>query len=122
VAGDSLILKATLGTPTAPQNYVRVRLTASTVVVETTVNGGGAFTAQGTLSSANANFANADVLTAQVDAAGLVSVWRTRGTTTVFAGSVQLPSVALWTTGGGRIGMSLPGSTRVDNFSGGTLP
>jgi hypothetical protein len=41
---------------------------------------------------------------------------------TVFAGSVQLPNVALWTTGGGRIGISLANGNRVDNFSGGTLP
>jgi len=124
VPGDSLILKATVGTgtATAPQNYVRVRLTAASVVVETTVNGGATFTAQGTLSSANANFASGDTLTAQVDAAGLVSVWRTRGTTTVFAGAVQLPSVALWTTGGGRIGMSLANLNRVSAFGGGTLP
>ena len=122
LAGDTLILKATLGTAIAPQNYIRVRLTANTVVVETTVNGGGGFTNQGMLYSANADFATGDVLTAQVDAAGLVSVWRTRGTATVFAGSIQLPNDPLWTTGGGRIGMSLPGGTRVDNFSGGTLP
>jgi uncharacterized repeat protein (TIGR01451 family) len=122
LAGDSLILKATLGTATAPQNYVRVRLTASTVVVETTVNGGGNFPNAGTLNNANSTFLNGDVLTAQVDATGLVSVWRTRVATTVFVGSVPLPSSALWTTGGGRIGMSLPNGARVDNFSGGTLP
>jgi len=123
VADDSLILKATAGTATAPQSYVRVRLTSNSVVVETTVNSGGTFTPQGTpLTSANANLAAGDRLTAQVDAAGLVSVWRTRGTTTVYAGSVQLPNVALWTTGGGRIGMSLANGNRVDDFSGGTLP
>ena len=99
-----------------------MRLTASTVVVETTVNGGSNLPNAGTpLANANSTFANGDVLTAQVDATGLASVWRTRLATTVFVGSVQLPNDALWTTGGGRIGMSLPNGARVDNFSGGSL-
>lgn len=120
--GDSLILKATGGTATTPVNYARVRLTASTVVIETTTNSGGAFASAGTLNNANSTFANGDVLTAQVDAGGLVSVWRTRGATTVLVGSIQLPNNALWNTGGGRIGISLPTGARVDNFSGGTVP
>lgn len=103
-------------------NYARVRLTASTVVIETTTNSGGAFASAGTLNNANSTFANGDVLTAQVDAGGLVSVWRTRGATTVLVGSIQLPNNALWNTGGGRIGISLPTGARVDNFSGGTVP
>jgi uncharacterized repeat protein (TIGR01451 family) len=120
--GNSLILKATGGTATAPQNFVRVRLTASTIIIETTTNSGGAFANAGTLNNANSTFANGDVLTAQVDATGLARVWRTRGATTVIVGSIQLPSNALWTTGGGRIGMFLINGARVDNFRGGTLP
>ena len=38
-------------------------------------------------------------------------------------GTRTLPNVALWTTGGGRIGMQLPGGgARVDDFAGGTVP
>ena len=122
LAGDSLILKASGGTATAPLNYVRVRLTATTVVVETTIDSGGTFPNAGILNNANSTFQNGDVLTAQVDATGLLSVWRTRAATTVYAGSVQLPNNALWTTGAGRIGIRLPANARVDDFSGGTLP
>ena len=121
-AGDSLILKATGGSAGAPQNYVRVRTAPSTVVVEVTTNSGGTFPNAGTLNNANSNFANGDVLTAQVTATGQVGVWRTRGATTVFVGFVQLPNVSVWTTGTGRIGLRLPNGARVDNFRGGTLP
>jgi uncharacterized repeat protein (TIGR01451 family) len=121
-AGDSLILKATGGTAAAPQNYVRVRTAPSQVVVEYTINGGSTFPNAGILNNANSNFANGDVLTAQVTATGQVGVWRTRGAVNAFVGYVQLPNVPLWTTGGGRIGLRLLNGARVDDFRGGTLP
>jgi uncharacterized repeat protein (TIGR01451 family) len=122
---DSLILKASGGTAAAPLNYIRVQYQTTNngqLVIATTTNSGGVFTSAGTLNNANSSFTNGDVLTAQVNATGLVSVWRTRGATTLFVGYVQLPNNALWTTGGGRIGMSLPNGARVDNFSGRNLP
>jgi hypothetical protein len=120
--GDALMLKATGGSANVPANFVRVRSSATQVFVETTVNGGGAFTAA-VGSPLSATFVNGDTLTAQVDAGGVVSVWRTTGTNvTSLVGSATLPNVPLWTTGGGRIGMALAGGARVDNFAGATVP
>ncbi len=120
INGDSLILKETGATVAgvAP-NFIRVQYTGGgNVVVATTTNFGLATTSSTTLNNANSTFANGDTLTALVDASGVVSVWK-NGT---FVGSVTLPNVALWTTGGGRIGMQLPAGARVDNFAGGTVP
>jgi hypothetical protein len=69
-----------------------------------------------------ASLANGDVLTAMVDGNGVAIVWKTTGATTTFLGSAQLPNNALWTTGGGRIGMHLLAGARVDNFAGGNAP
>jgi len=59
-----------------------------------------------------------NLLTAVVDAKGLVTVF----VSGAFAGGVQLPDVAAW-KGGGRIGIQLTtvGATAND-FGGGTLP
>jgi hypothetical protein len=38
-----------------------------------------------------------------------------------FIGSAQLTNTATWTTGGGHIGMQLPGGQTVDNFVGGNF-
>jgi len=109
--GDSLILKATGGTATAPANYIRVRLTATTVVVETTANSGSSFTNRGTLT---ATFGNGNTLTAVANADGSVDVWQNA----TYIGRVTGTTF----TGTGRIGMQLIYQSRVDNFSGGTLP
>ena len=109
--GDSLILKATGGTATAPASYICVRLTATSVVVQTTTNGGGSFTTRGTLS---ASFGNGNTLTAVANADGSVDVWQN----TTYVGQVTGTTF----TGTGRIGMQLVNGSRVDNFSGGTLP
>ena len=117
--GDSLILKATgaavLG---VDPNFIRVQYTGGTVVVSTTTNGGLSTTSSTTISNANSTFINGNTLTAVVDATGVVSVWKNA----TYVGSVTLPNVALWTTGGGLIGMQLPNGARVDNFSGGLVP
>jgi len=115
--GDSLILKAsgTAALGVAP-NFIRVRVTASGVVVETTTNFGLASTTQGTFAGA---FANGSTLTAVANADGSVDVWRTAGTTTTYLGHSN--AVAAF-AGTGRIGMQLPSGARVDNFSGGTVP
>jgi hypothetical protein len=121
--GASLVLKATgaiLGSPAAPMNYIRVQYNATTaqVTVATTINGGGNFTSAGTLAVAG-GFAVGDRLTVSVDQTGLVTV---RKNVTTVAGTVQLPNNALWTSGGGRIGMQLPNGARVDDFGGANLP
>jgi hypothetical protein len=71
-------------------------------------------------------FVSGDTLTAQAEANGTVSVWKTSGATTTFLGSVSIPTSGsgAWTqgTGGGRIGMQLPAGARVDNFAGATVP
>jgi hypothetical protein len=84
--------------------------------VETTINTGVAFAAQGTFP---ATFTNGDTLTAVANNDGSVDVWRTSGATISYIGHSN--SVAAF-TGTGRIGIQLPANARVDNFSGGTLP
>jgi hypothetical protein len=121
--GASLALKATgaiFGQATLPQNFIRVQYNsgAQQITVATTTNGGGAFTTAGTLGGFG-GFASGNMLTASVDQTGLVTV---RKNVTTVIGTVQLPNVALWTTGGGRIGMQLPNGARVDDFSGANLP
>jgi len=112
LTGDSLILKASGGTATAPTSYLRVRLTATTVIVESTTNGGSGFTTRGTLT---ATFANTNTLTAVANADGSVDVWQNA---TYLGRSAAVAAFS----GTGRVGMSLPNGARVDNFSGGTLP
>jgi hypothetical protein len=102
-------------------NAVRVRYAPGTgVVVETTTNGLG-FTARGALP---ATLASGNRVTALATAAGTVWVWRTAGATTTLLGSVQLPTTGAqaFTTGPGRIGLSLPRGGRADDFAGGTVP
>ncbi|RFO95084.1 hypothetical protein DIC66_20215 [Rhodoferax lacus] len=115
-AGNSLLLKASgnfnLG---AYQNAIRVRYVQNTgVVVDTTGNGGLSYTPSGTLAAA---LLVGDTLTAQVDATGLVTVWKTTGTTNTLLGTAPTSFTA-----GGRIGLQLPNGGRVDDFAGGTVP
>ncbi|MEO8306483.1 MAG: hypothetical protein ABI616_00400 [Pseudomonadota bacterium] len=118
IAGDRLILKGTGGSSNAPQNYVRIELTGNSVTVATTTTMGLTTASSTTITNGNSTFASGDVLTALVDASGLTTVWKN----STYVGSVALPSDALWTTGGGRIGMQIPNNQRVDNFAGGTVP
>ncbi len=126
---SALYLKVTGGTNTVPINRIRIRYQTANggqVVVATTTNGsangGGTYTNIGTLDNVDSNFAIGNTLSVTVDSTGLVRVWKTTGTGTVYVGSVQLPNTALWTTGGGRIGIALPNlNVQVDNFSGGSL-
>jgi hypothetical protein len=115
----SLYLKASGGTANAPVNFIRVRSTGTTAVVETTSNSGGTFTTTGSFSGAN--FANGDRLTAVANADGSVDVWKTTVATSVttYLGH-SAPAAAFG--GGGRIGLRLLLTATVDNFSGGTLP
>jgi hypothetical protein len=114
VAGSSLVLKASGGSATLPASFIRVRYSASNMVVETTSNAGVNYTAAGNLSTSA--FAAGERLTAMVDASGMVYVWRTAGTITNLIGSVSTGF-----TGAGRIGMQLPLGARVDDFAGGDV-
>ena len=123
------MLKATGNTNTSTglqASFVRVLYTTSgggTISVQTTTNTGGTYTTAGTTLTGFGGFASGDTITAMVDATGVVSVWRTRAGTVTLIGTRTLPNVALWTTGGGRIGIQLPGGgARVDDFAGGTVP
>jgi hypothetical protein len=107
---NSLILKATGGSTNSPTNYIRVRLTSSTVVVETTTNGNTFFN-RGTLTS---TFLNGNRLTAAVDATGAVDIWKD----STYVGRVN----STVTSTSGRIGMTLSSNARVDDFAGGTVP
>jgi uncharacterized repeat protein (TIGR01451 family) len=110
----ALVLKATGGSATTPSNFIRVRYSTGSggqVIVESTTNGGGAYSTRGTLA---ATFANGDTLTAVANADGSVDVWQNA---TYLGRSSTSPF-----TGTGRIGMSLPNGALIDNVSGGTLP
>jgi hypothetical protein len=112
--GNSLILKASGGTLTAPTNYIRVRVNGNndTIVVESTTNSGGNFTQLASFSVNN--ISNGDTFTARVNADGSVDVWQN-------AAYLGHSSTSAF-TGSGRIGMRLSNNGRVDNFRGGTLP
>ena len=125
VNGSWLMLKASGGTAAFPANYIRVLYNNGAVAVSTTTNGNSfpaSYTTRGTFPVA---FTSGDVLTAQADATGTVSVWKTTGATTTFVGQVAIPTsgTGAWTqgTGGGRMGLLLPVGGRVDNFAGGTV-
>jgi uncharacterized repeat protein (TIGR01451 family) len=118
-ANDALVLKATNLVANVATSFIRVRIVAGGVEVSTV---SGLTTTTATLTGAAASFANGNRLTAAVDAAGTVFVWKTAGATTTLVGSVQLAGDPAWTTGNGRIGLSLPAGARVDDFAGGNLP
>jgi hypothetical protein len=113
INGTALTLKST-GTTNLPTAYIRVRYNAGTVVVESTVNLGVNFTVAATLP---ATVAAGQQLFATVDATGLVNVW----IDATFIGAAQLTNTTTWTTGGGHVGMQLPGGQTVDNFVGGNF-
>jgi hypothetical protein len=122
-ANAALILKATGGSGGSRANYVRVQYQTTgggRVVVATTTNGTAVtpnFTQAG--AALAATFASGDRLTAVVNASGRVDVWKNSAQ----IGSVQLPNNALWTSGGGQIGIQLASfGSRVDDFAGGTVP
>jgi len=117
---NTLILKASGGSATAPANYISVAYSVGSgqVVVATTTNSGGTLTTRGTFA---ATFASGDTFSAVADATGTVYVYKTSGAVTTLVGMVTIPGAGFW-TGAGRIGLQLPTNARVDNFSGGTLP
>lgn len=122
--GSFLVMKASGGSSNTPANYLRVFYNGSSVTVGTTTNSGGTVTTRATFSE---TFAIGDTLSAVADATGNVYVWKTTAAAvTTFVGSVAIPTsgTGAWTQGtaGGRIGLMLPTTARVDNFSGGTLP
>jgi hypothetical protein len=118
INGDSLILKAS-GTVTlgVAQNFIRVRVTATQVIVETTTNNGLTTAAQGTFA---VTFALGDTLTAVANIDGSVDVWKTTAAnvTTYVGRSAPVAAFA----GTGRIGIQLPTNARIDDFAGGTVP
>jgi hypothetical protein len=127
LTGSFLVLKASSGTLNTPANFIRVFYNTSsggTVTVATTTNAGISYTTRATFPGVT--FATGDTLSALADATGNVYVWKTTAADTTFVGSVAIPSsgAGAWTQGtaGGRIGLMLPTTARVDNFSGGTLP
>ena len=119
----TLVLKATRRLHQQPGQLHRRVVREREVTVATTTNSGGTLTPRATFA---ATFANGDTLSAVADGTGAVSVYKTSGATTTAVGSVAIPTsgTGAWTqgTGGGRIGIQLPISQRIDDFAGGTLP
>jgi uncharacterized repeat protein (TIGR01451 family) len=124
LSNTSLILKASGGSSASPSKFIRVRYQTTNggrIVVSTTLNGGGSYTQQGT--DLAVAFANGNKLGVVVSSTGVVSIYKTVGTTTTLVGTRQVPITgAASFTGSGRIGIQLPTGGRVDNFSGGTMP
>jgi hypothetical protein len=125
----ALMMKATGAANAAgyQANFIRVDYMTTgggTIAIQTTTDNGVTYTTAGTPLTGFGDFANGDTLTAMVDQTGTVYVWKTTtANVTTFIGSQALPANALWTTGGGRIGMQLNTfGSRVDNFAGGTVP
>jgi uncharacterized repeat protein (TIGR01451 family) len=95
-------------------------LSGNSVVVSTTTNGGGAWTDLGSVGIPTGAFATGNTLSAVINSAtGSVDIWKTNGGTT-YLGSVA--GLGATFTAGGRIGMLLPNTARVDDFKGGTVP
>jgi hypothetical protein len=113
---SALILKATGGTTTSPDTYIRVRYEAGRgIVVSTMMSGATAalFVRQAVLPGDPSG-----LLSAAVDERGVVTVFQGAS----YKGGVQLPDVPAW-KGGGRIGIQLQTQgAMIDNFSGGSLP
>lgn len=116
VNGDALILRASGGTAAVPINFIRVRYDAGQVSVQTTTNGGLAYSNLG--SPFATTLANGDRLIAQANGDGSVQVWKATGANWSYLG--QTPASGF--TAGGRVGMQLPAGARVDNFEGAALP
>jgi hypothetical protein len=116
---SALLLKASGGSATTPQNYIRVQYQTTgggQVVIGTTTNTGTSFTTLGTFASP---FVSGDTLTAKANSDGSVDVWKTTAANvTTYLGHSSTSAF----TGAGRIGILLPTNARVDDFKGGTLP
>lgn len=124
---DSLILKASgsiSGLNGQPTNFIRVRASATAVVVATTTNGnaltGGTFTTRATF---NTPIATGTRLTAVANADGSVDVWKAAGGVLSYLGRSPAAGMpAVFVNAGGRIGINLPtAGARVDDFAGGTI-
>ena len=111
VNGDALILKATGGNANLPASFIRVRATATQVIVETTTNGV-TFTNRASFPVA---LVNGSLFTAVANPDGSVDVWQN-------ADYLGRSTAVGAFTGPGWIGLQLRSGARVDNFSGGTLP
>lgn len=118
-SGASLLLKGS-GTLllSVPQNFIRVRATASQVIVESTTNRTG-FTTRATFSVA---LAAGDRLSAVANTNGSVDVWKSSAGVTTYLGQSAAPGAPFNTTGTAtRIGMQLPVGGTVDDFAGGVV-
>jgi hypothetical protein len=116
----ALFLKASNGGASTPTNFIRVRYETNNggqVVVATTNTAGLSYpNTLGTFTGVS--FAQNDILTAVANADGSVDVWKTTAANvTTYLGHTSTSSF----TGTGRIGIQLPDSARVDNFSALTL-
>lgn len=113
--GDALVLKASGGSLNVPASFIRVRVAAGQVVVETTGNAGLSYTALGSFAAVSAS---GDRLMAAANADGSVQVWKRSGAAWSYVGQTAASAF----TGTGRAGMQLPAGARVDDFAAATLP
>ena len=115
VNNEGVLLKASGAITGGYQNFVRVRYTNGTVVVDHTNNGGMTYSGAVTLNSGTLTAGN--LLTALVDGTGTVYVWKTVGTTSTLVGQAAAAA-----TGTGAIGLYLQQNGQADNFAGGAVP
>jgi Ca2+-binding RTX toxin-like protein len=123
VNNSGLYLKATgpIGVQSRQmRNAVRVLYNNGSVAISITTNGNTASPNYTTVGSATTGGAlvRGNSLLAAVDSTGKVWVWKVVGNTSILLtpSGVQLPNNALWTTGGGKVGMRLPNGAKVDDF------
>lgn len=124
--GTSLLLKAggTLSLSTY-RNFVRVRYSAGSILVDTTTNAGLGYANLATAAT-GVSFAVGETMAAMCDAAGTVTAWKVPASgPALLLGQASLPvsGANAFVAGTGRVGLQLPlGAPRVDDFRGATVP
>ena len=124
IVPNGLFLKASGGTAASPANYIRVGYDGTgSVVVATTTNSGGTFTTRATFA---ATFAAGDTLVRPAAAPAPSMVFKTSGAVDHVPRQRHDPDAGAgaWTQGTGGAGSACSSrpASRVDNFSGGTVP
>jgi uncharacterized repeat protein (TIGR01451 family) len=127
-AASSIVNNATVSVPSGTIDPSAVNNTATDtvtfsgnrVLVSTTTNSGGSYTDLGSVAIPTGSFAIGNTLTAVINnTTGTVDLWKTNGGVTYLG---QVGGLTAGFTAGGRVGMLLPNTARVDDFKGATVP
>ena len=97
-----------------------VTFSGNRILVSTTTTGGLSYSDLGSVAIPTGSFASGNTLTAVINnTTGTVDLWKTNGGVTYLG---QVGGLTVGFTGGGRVGMLLPNTARVDDFKGATVP